>query len=287
MKVAIATDTNSGIQANENPNIFLLPMPVIINGQTYFEGIDLCSYELYEAMKLHKDVSTSQPAPGQVLDFWEKIFEYGYDEIVYIPMSSGLSSSCHSAMKFAMDYDGKVQVVDNHRISVTQKESAYTALRLAQQGYPAKEIKDYLEECAYHASIYIMVDSLEYLKKGGRITPAVAAFATVLNLKPVLTIQGERLDTYAKARGMRKAKAAMINAIKKDRSNRFSNIPDSCLQIDTAGTIENKEYSQQWLHMVQSEFPNLSITYSQLPCSIACHVGVNAIGIGIMTRGTK
>ena len=129
MKVAIATDTNSGIQANENPNIFLLPMPVIINGQTYFEGIDLCSHELYEAMKLHKDVSTSQPAPGQVLDFWEKIFEYGYDEIVYIPMSSGLSSSCHSAMKFAMDYDGKVQVVDNHRISVTQKESAYTALR--------------------------------------------------------------------------------------------------------------------------------------------------------------
>lgn len=207
MKIAIATDTNSSMtqkQADEH-GIYLLPMPVIIDGETYLEGLNIDNAQLYNAMKEHRDISSSQPSPGQLIEFWENILKDGYDQIVYIPMSSGLSNSCHNAIQFSMDYDGKIQVVDNHRISLTQEASVLSALLLAQQGLTAEEIKNYLEERAYQASIYITVDSMEYLKKGGRVTPAAAAFASVLNLKPILTIQGDKLDTYAKARGMKQA----------------------------------------------------------------------------------
>lgn len=282
MKTAVATDTNSGILKDEDQDIYVLPMPVMIDGQTYFEGDDICNGELYEAMKQHKDISTSQPSPGQLMDFWDGILQGGYDEVIYIPMSSGLSGSCHSAVQLSADYDEKVQVADNHRISVTQKESVYTALRLARQGCSAKEIKSLLEESAYDASIYVTVDSLEYLKKGGRITPAVAAFATILNLKPVLTIQGDKLDVYAKARGIKQAEIAMIKAVKEDRVTRFSDVPDSRIQIYTAGTIESGEQAEQWLKMVREAFPGMSVSYCHLPCSIASHVGMNAMGIGIV-----
>lgn len=286
MKVAIATDTNSSItqEMARERGIYLLPMPVIVDGQMYLEGVNIDRQQLYQAMREHKDISSSQPSPGQLVELWDSALRDGYDEVVYIPMSSGLSNSCHNAAQFAEDYDGKVQVVDNHRISVTQMESAFSAQQLAQRGMNAREIKDYLEERAYDASIYITVDSMEYLKKGGRITPAVAAFAAVLNLKPVLTIQGDKLDTYAKARGMRQAEAKMIEAVRQDRTVRFADVPDSQLQMETAGTFETEEQAQRWRELVQAEFPTMPVSYAHLPCSIACHVGMNAVGAGIIKK---
>lgn len=286
MKIAVSTDTNSGITQEEakSAGIYLLPMPVLIEEQMYLEGIQIHSGQLYEAMEQHQAISTSQPSPGQVMELWDSILQDGFDEIVYIPMSSGLSGSCQNAALFAADYDGKVQVVDNHRISVTQRESVYSALKLAQTGMNAKEIKDYLEVRAYDASIYISVDSMEYLKKGGRITPAVAAFATVLNLKPVLTIQGDKLDTFAKARGMKQAEEKMLEALKADRTTRFADVPDDQLQVETAGTLADEEMAEKWRQRVQQEFPNIPVSYVQLPCSIASHVGINAIGSGIIKK---
>lgn len=286
MKVAIATDTNSGMQPNmvQEQGIYLLPMPVIVDNQMYLEGVDISSSQLYEAMNLHKDISSSQPSPGQLMEFWDGILQDGYDEIVYIPMSSGLSNSCHNAIQFSLEYSGKVQVVDNHRISVTQETSTFSAWKLAQQGCCAQEIKEYLEKCAYDASIYITVDSMEYLKKGGRITPAAATFATVLNLKPVLTIQGDKLDVYAKARGMKQAESKMIEAVKQDRITRFADIPDSQLRVETAGTFESDAQAQRWRELVQAEFPTIPVSYVQLPCSIACHVGINAAGTSILKK---
>lgn len=286
MKIAIATDTNSSMtqkQADEH-GIYLLPMPVIIDEETYLEGLNIDNAQLYNAMKEHRDISSSQPSPGQLIEFWENILKDGYDQIVYIPMSSGLSNSCHNAIQFSRDYDGKIQVVDNHRISLTQEASVLSALLLAQQGLTAEEIKNYLEERAYQASIYITVDSMEYLKKGGRVTPAAAAFASVLNLKPILTIQGDKLDTYAKARGMKQAEEKMIEAIKQDRLTRFADVPDHQLRIETAGTFENEEKSEQWRQLVQSAFPSIPVSYVDLPCSIACHVGINAAGTAIMKK---
>ena len=284
MKVAIATDTNSGITVEEGRKlgIYVLSMPVNVDDQMHYEGLDITNEQLYNAMKEHMEISTSQPSPGQVIEFWDSIFQQGYEEIVYIPMSSGLSGSCHNAMLFADDYDGKVQVVDNHRISVTQRDSVLCACQLAKQGYAAEQIKAVLEEHAYDASIYVTVDSMEYLKKGGRITPVAATFATVLNLKPVLTIQGDKLDAYAKARGMKQAEAKMIEAVNQDRATRFAKIPDSLLQIETAGTFESEERTQQWLDMAREQFPGMEVSYAHLPCSIACHVGMNAAGIAIM-----
>ncbi len=286
MKVAVATDTNSSITREIiwEPGLYLLPMPVIVGGQPYLEGEDITSAQLYAAMKDHQDIFSSQPSPGQLMELWDAIFQDGYDEIVYIPMSSGLSSTCSNAALFATEYDGRVHVVDNHRISVTQRASVYSACKLAAQGKSAGEIKTFLEERAYDASIYITVDSMEYLKKGGRITPAVAAFATVLNLKPVLTIQGDKLDTYAKARGMRQAEAKMIEALKQDRAARFGDVPDELLQVETAGTFETEEQAEHWRQMVQAVFPDMTVSYAQLPCSIACHVGMNAAGIGIIKK---
>lgn len=286
MKIAIATDTNSGITAMEGEKlgVFVLAMPVNLDETIHYEGIDITSEQLYDAMRQHRDVSTSQPSPGQLMELWDGILAKGYDEIVYIPMSSGLSGSCQSAALFAQDYDGRVQVVDNHRISVTQKESVISALRLVEQGYDAGQIRDFLEKHAYDASIYITVDSMEYLKKGGRVTPAAATLATVLNLKPVLTIQGDKLDAFAKVRGMKLAESKMIEAIHQDRAERFKDVPESRLLIETAGTLENGELAEQWRQQVQAEFPFAKVSYANLPCSIACHLGMNSVAAVIMTE---
>ncbi len=286
MKIAIATDTNSGITAMEGEKlgVFVLAMPVNLEETIHYEGIDITSEQLYDAMRQHRDVSTSQPSPGQLMELWDGILEKGYDEIVYIPMSSGLSGSCQSAALFAQDYDGRVQVVDNHRISVTQKESVISALRLVERGYDAGQIRDFLEKHAYDASIYITVDSMEYLKKGGRVTPAAATLATVLNLKPVLTIQGDKLDAFAKVRGMKLAESKMIEAIHQDRAERFKDVPESRLLIETAGTLENSELAEHWRQQVQAEFPFAKVSYANLPCSIACHVGMNSVAAVIMTE---
>ena len=286
MKIAIATDTNSGITAMEGEKlgVFVLAMPVNVEETIHYEGIDITSEQLYDAMRQHRDVSTSQPSPGQLMELWDGILAKGYDEIVYIPMSSGLSGSCQSAALFAQDYDGRVQVVDNHRISVTQKESVISALRLVEQGYDAGQIRDFLEKHAYDASIYITVDSMEYLKKGGRVTPAAATLATVLNLKPVLTIQGDKLDAFAKVRGMKLAESKMIEAIHQDRAERFKDVPESRLLIETAGTLENGELAEHWRQQVQAEFPFAKVSYANLPCSIACHLGMNSVAAVIMTE---
>ena len=286
MKIAIATDTNSGITAMEGEKlgVFVLAMPVNLEETIHYEGIDITSEQLYDAMRQHRDVSTSQPSPGQLMELWDGILAKGYDEIVYIPMSSGLSGSCQSAALFAQDYDGRVQVVDNHRISVTQRESVISALRLVEQGYDAGQIRDFLEKHAYDASIYITVDSMEYLKKGGRVTPAAATLATVLNLKPVLTIQGDKLDAFAKVRGMKLAESKMIEAIHQDRAERFKDVPESRLLIETAGTLESGELAEHWRQQVQAEFPFAKVSYANLPCSIACHVGMNSVATVIMTE---
>lgn len=286
MKIAIATDTNSGITAMEGEKlgVFVLAMPVNLEETIHYEGIDITSEQLYDAMRQHRDVSTSQPSPGQLMELWDGILAKGYDEIVYIPMSSGLSGSCQSAALFAQDYDGRVQVVDNHRISVTQKESVISALRLVEQGYDAGQIRDFLEKHAYDASIYITVDSMEYLKKGGRVTPAAATLATVLNLKPVLTIQGDKLDAFAKVRGMKLAESKMIEAIHQDRAERFKDVPESRLLIETAGTLENGELAEHWRQQMQAEFPFAKVSYANLPCSIACHLGMNSVAAVIMTE---
>ena len=289
MKIAIATDTNSGITAMEGEKlgVFVLAMPVNLEETIHYEGIDITSEQLYDAMRQHRDVSTSQPSPGQLMELWDGILAKGYDEIVYIPMSSGLSGSCQSAALFAQDYDGRVQVVDNHRISVTQKESVISALRLVEQGYDAGQIRDFLEKHAYDASIYITVDSMEYLKKGGRVTPAAATLATVLNLKPVLTIQGDKLDAFAKVRGMKLAESKMIEAIHQDRAERFKDVPESRLLIETAGTLENGELAEHWRQQVQAEFPFAKVSYANLPCSIACHLGMNSVAAVIMTEEVR
>ena len=286
MKIAIATDTNSGITASEGEKlgVFVLAMPVNLEETIHYEGLDITSEQLYDAMRQHREVSTSQPSPGQLMELWDGILAKGYDEIVYIPMSSGLSGSCQSAALFAQDYDGKVQVVDNHRISVTQRESVISALRLAEQGYDAGQIREFLEKHAYDASIYITVDSMEYLKKGGRVTPAAATLATVLNLKPVLTIQGDKLDAFAKVRGMKLAESKMIDALHQDRAERFKDVPESRLLIETAGTLENEALAESWRQQVQAEFPFAKVSYANLPCSIACHVGMNSVAAVIMTE---
>lgn len=283
MKTAILTDTNSGITVEEgnNSGIYVLPMPVIIEDCSYLEGVDITNQQLYAAMKEKKDISSSQPSPGMLIELWEQIFQDGYDEIVYIPMSSGLSGSCHNALQLSLDYDRKISVVDNHRISVTLKESVLDAKYLADNGHTAAEIKKILEAHAYDSSIYITVNSLEYLKKSGRVTPAGAAIATVVNLKPVLTIQGDKLDSFAKIRGMKQSEKKMIEATLHDRAVRFGAIPDDQIRIGTAGTFESDEDAANWCTAVQNAFPNIEVYYLPLSCSIACHVGINAVGIGI------
>lgn len=283
MKTAVVTDTNSGItvEAGKKLGIYVLPMPVIVEDNCYLEGEDITNAELYEAMKAHREVSSSQPSPGSILSLWDSVFQDGFDEIVYIPMSSGLSGSCENAMQLALDYNGKVFVVDNHRISVTLMESVYDAKRLADSGFSAKEIKARLELSAYDASIYITVNSLEYLKKSGRITASAAAIAGILNIKPVLTIQGDKLDLFAKVRGIKQSERKMIEALKQDIATRFADIPAERMRIAAAGTFEKEEEAEAWRSLVQSAFPHASVYYAPLSCSIACHVSAGAFGIAV------
>lgn len=293
MKTAVMTDSNSGIKPEEGKElgIYSLPMPVIIDGDIFYEGKNITQEEYYGAMTSGKNVTTSQPSPGDVMDMWDSILKEGYDQVVYIPMSSGLSASCHAAIQLSEEYDGKVQVVDDHRISVTMRESVLEAKWMAEQGMTAEEIKKKLEENAYNSSIYIAVDTLEYLKKGGRVTAAGAAIGAVLNIKPVLTIQGEKLDAFTKVRGMKKAELKMLEAIEEDLNTRFADVDRKQLRLGAAGTFQKQEDADQWYKMVKDTFENEidDIYYDPLSFSIGCHVGPNAIGIGIsvITRDTK
>lgn len=293
MKTAVMTDSNSGITPEEGKElgIYSLPMPVIIDGDIFYEGKNITQEEYYGAMTSGKNVTTSQPSPGDVMDMWDSILAEGYEQVVYIPMSSGLSASCHAAIQLSEEYDGKVQVVDDHRISVTMRESVLEAKWMAEKGMPAEEIKKNLEENAYNSSIYIAVDTLEYLKKGGRVTAAGAAIGAVLNIKPVLTIQGEKLDAFTKVRGMKKAELKMLEAIEEDLNTRFADVDRKQLRLGAAGTFQKQEDADQWYKMVKDTFGNEidDIYYDPLSFSVGCHVGPNAIGIGIsvITRDKK
>lgn len=283
MKTAIMTDTNSGISKaqGEQLGVFVIPMPVIIEEHTYYEGIDLTQEYFYDCLTGGKNISTSQPSPGDVLNMWKQILSSGYDEVVYIPMSSGLSNSCETAIFLAKDFDGKVQVADNHRISVPMKESVMEAVKYAKAGKNAAQIKKKLEENSYNSSIYIAVDTLEFLKKGGRITAAGAALGTVLNIKPILTIQGEKLDAFAKVRGMKKCRTKMIEAIRNDLNTRFQNIPLSRLRLGAAGAGLTEEEIDIWKQELSEAFPELELCYNHLSLCIGAHTGPGALGTAI------
>ena len=282
-KVAIVTDSNSGItqKRGEELGIYVLPMPFFIDGELYLEDITLSQEQFYEKLGADSEISTSQPSPGDVMDLWDKLLE-DYDEIVCIPMSSGLSSTCETALSLAQDYDEKVQVVNNQRISVTQEQSVYDAIKLRDEGKSAAEIRQVLEKEKMQASIYITVDTLKYLKKGGRITPAAVAIGTVLNLKPVLQIQGEKLDAFAKVRGWKAAKKTMLNAIEKDLTDRFADVKDQMV-LGMAYTC-SKEEADEWKNEIQTRFPDYELVEGPLSLSIACHIGPGAMAITCMKR---
>ncbi len=278
-KVAIITDSNSGITQKQGKElgIFVLPMPFMINDETFFEDIDLTQEEFYEKLETGANVVTSQPSPESVLNLWKEVLGE-YDEIVHIPMSSGLSGSCQSAMMLAEDFEGKVQVVNNQRISVTQRQSALDALSLAGNGMGAAQIKDFLEKDKFNSSIYIMLDTLYYLKKGGRITPAAAAIGTLLKLKPVLQIQGEKLDAFAKARTAGQGKTTMINAIRSDMENRFGGAASDNIWLQVAYT-KDREAALAFKEELLSEFPGFPIQVDPLSLSVACHIGPGALAV--------
>ena len=284
-KVAIVTDSNSGItqQQAQELGISVLPMPFMIEGKSFFEGISLSQEEFYQKLKTGAAISTSQPSPESVLQLWKDLLK-DYDSIVHIPMSSGLSGSCQTALMLAQDFDGRVQVVNNQRISVTQRRSVLDARYLAAQGMEAEEIKDFLEKDKYNSSIYIMVDTLLYLKRGGRITPAAAALGTILKIKPVLQIQGEKLDAFAKARTTAQGKQIMMNAIKNDITKRFGKEPEQAdMWLDIAHT-NNNAAALDFREEVLGQFPGCESYVDHLSLSVACHIGPGALAVTCTTR---
>ena len=280
MKVAIITDSNSGITQEEGKQlgIRIVPMPFMINGEEYLEDITLTQQEFYAKLGEGSDISTSQPSPESIMALWDEVLEE-YDEIVHIPMSSGLSGSCQTAMMLAEDYDGKVEVVNNQRISVTQRQSVLDAKELAAKGMCAAEIKEKLEAVKFDSSIYITLDTLKYLKKGGRITPAAAALGTLLRLKPVLTVQGEKLDAFAKARTMKQAKSIMVAAITKDLEERFGDRTGKNVHLAVAHT-DNQEEADEFAKELRELFPATGeIVIAPLSLSVSCHIGPGSLAV--------
>ena len=286
-KVAILTDSNSGITQAQSKElgVKVIPMPFFIDGEQYFEDINLTQEEFYEKLKQDADISTSQPSIGEMQDAFDELLKE-YDELVYIPMSSGLSGTCQTATMVADDYDGKVQVVNNQRISVTMRQSVLDAKELAKRGKSAAEIKEILEKHKMESSIYITLDTLKYLKKGGRITPAAAAIGTMLKLNPVLQIQGEKLDAYAKVRGKKQAKKVMLKAMREDWEGRFAKYVEAgemCLQMAYTG---NKEEAEEFKEEVQAVFPGADIHMDPLSLSVACHIGHGALAVACSKKVT-
>ena len=277
-RIAVIADSNSGITQKEGKElgIHILPMPFFVDGEMYYEDITLSQEQFYERLQSDADISTSQPSPADIMEMWDKLLAE-CDEIVHIPMSSGLSGSCETALALAADYDGRVQVVNNQRISITQRQSAIEALECVRKGMTAAEIKELLEKEALAASIYLGVDTLKYLKKGGRITSAAAAIGTVLNLKPVLEIQGEKLDAFAKVRGWKAAKKVMLDAMEKDLTGRFR---DTQVNVMLAHSRQDTETAFEWKREVEEKFPQYQIYMAPLSLSIACHTGPGVLAIG-------
>lgn len=278
-KVAIITDSNSGMTQEEAKRlgVGIVPMPFYIDEQLYFEGISLSPEEFYQKLEDDHEIKTSQPSPADLLFLWDESLKE-YDSIVYIPMSGGLSSSCDTAKMLAIDYDGKVQVVDNRRVSVTQRRSVLDAVELAAAGKSAEEIREILEAVKDRSSIYITLETLKYLKKGGRITPTAAAIGTVLNLKPVLQINGEKLDAYAKVRGMKAAKETMIEAMKKDFAEKYKDTAPEKIHL-AAAYSGSEEDGIKWKEELEGYFPGMEIHLAPLSLSVACHIGPGSLAI--------
>ncbi|MCI9104990.1 MAG: DegV family protein [Lachnospiraceae bacterium] len=282
MKTAVVTDSNSGITQSEGKQlgIFVIPMPFMIEGETYEEDISLTQEEFYERLKEDADISTSQPSPETVMNLWDQVLKE-YDEIIHIPMSSGLSSSCQTAQMLAEDYDGRVQVVDNRRISITQRQAVMDAREMAKRNMSGEEIRKELEKSSMESSIYITIDTLKYLKKGGRITPAAAALGTLLRLKPVLQIQGDKLDAFSKARTMKQAKSTMLAAIAQDLKNRFGDPEAEHTWIAVAHTC-NYEAAKEFVEELRTLYPKTgNIIADPLSLSVACHIGPGALAVAV------
>lgn len=289
MKTAVITDSNSGITQNEAKElgIYVVPMPVLIDGELFYEDLTLSQEQFYEKLKADASVSTSQPNPLDVGEIWAKALKDN-DAVVYIPMSSGLSETCRTLQHYAEteeQFKGKVYVVDNQRISITQRQSVMDALKMSKEGKNAEEIYNYLIETKMQSSIYIMVDTLKFLKKGGRLTPAVAAIGTLLKIKPVLQIQGQKLDQYAKVRKLIDAKTTMINAIKKDFEGRFKDlIAEGKMTLCIAHT-ENLNEAIKFKEEIQYEFPEVEFTYvNPLSLSVSCHIGPGALAVACVVK---
>ncbi len=280
-KVAVLTDSNSGITQEQGKalGIPVLPMPFYINDKLFYEDITLTQEQFYQYLKQDAEIHTSMPVVGDVLDCWDNLLKE-YDELVYIPMSSGLSSSCATAKTLAEDYDGRVQVIDNQRISVTQRQSVLDAKALADQGYDAAQIKEYLERTKFDSSIYIYLPTLKYLKKGGRVTAAAAALGTLLRIKPVLQIQGEKLDAFAKCRTVKMSKMTMLKAIEDDIRDRFhmENDLDNVWITCVYSGAKDAEV-EEWHSEVLEAYPGKQIIYQPLSLSISCHIGPGALAI--------
>lgn len=284
--VVIMTDSNAGMtqEEGERYGVEILPMSFIINGKIYYEGEDISQEAFFRKLEENAQVSTSQPTPGEVTERWEKLLKR-HDEVVYIPMSSGLSKSCETAQILAKEYDGRVQVVDGRRISVPQKMMVLDGLALVKEGKSAVQIREMLEESAVDCAIYIAVDTLKYLKRGGRITGAAAAVGTMLNIKPVLLVKGERLDAYEKARGAKAARRVMLQAVRKELEGPFRQYAEKsevCIQM--AHTCLDEELITEWESQIREAFPDMRLDTAPLPLCTACHIGPNGLGIGITRR---
>lgn len=285
-KTAVITDSNSGItqeQAKEL-GIQVVPMPFFVNGEIYYEDISMSQKEFYGYLEQGAEVTTSQPSPDTLTELWDKILQE-YEEIVYIPMSSGLSSSCGTAMMLSYEdeFKDKVFVVDNQRISVTQRQSVLDALQMAKQGYTGEQIREILLREKFESSIYIMVDTLTYLKKGGRVTPAAAAIGTVLRIKPVLQIQGEKLDAYAKVKTLKQAKTTMIKAVRRDFEERFHDPDGDNFHMAVAYTADDGE-ALRFKEELEQEFPGHDIWVDPLSLSVSCHIGPGALALAVSKR---
>ena len=283
MKVAVMTDTNSGISVAEGARlgVHVLPMPVLIDGETYYEGVTLTHGDFYRSQEEGRTVSTPQPAPSEVLSMWDRLLEE-YDQVVHIPMSSGLSASCQTAIALAEGYDGRVQVADLRRISVTQKIAVLDGLELAKLGCSAVEIREELERVAMDAMIYIGVETLTFLRRGGRVTPAAAAMANLLNIKPLLKIQGERLDSFAKVRGVKACKQRAVEATR-ENVEEFQRKGWNFV-VGTAHTYQTQEEIREWQQTLESNFPGIPAYHGELALSIGCHTGPGAFGMGLVRR---
>ena len=287
MKTAIVTDSNSGITQSlaKELGIYVVPMPVLIDGEQFFEDISLSQDQFYEKLKSDAQVSTSQPSAFDVGELWSKLLK-DYDKIIHIPMSSGLSETCRTLSHLAeSEYAGKVYVIDNQRISITMRQSIDDALNMLKDGKTAEEIRDWLTETKMQSSIYIMVDTLKYLKKGGRLTPAVAAIGTLLKIKPVLQIQGEKLDQYAKVRKLADAKSTMINAVKHDMDTRFKELRNAGKMTLAIAHTQNDEEAKIFCDEIKAAFPDVEFTYiDPLSLSVSCHIGPGALAIGATVK---